>query len=117
MRTGQRPIAAFIGGAGSDAVVQYVENEDGGIIGANVVIGGAAPVEAVIAAIGAASDVVVNALHDDVLALPSLSFSSKKVHDCLILVELRIQLCAAEQKIRKQQNRAAHIEVKSDLQK
>jgi hypothetical protein len=73
---GERPITAFIGGEGSDVSVQFVENKAEKIVGANIVMGESAPVIALVRAIGHASNVVINEKYLDVLAVPSLSFTT-----------------------------------------
>lgn len=65
---GQRPIVAFIGGPGEQVAVQFVE-ASGRIVGANISIGGAAPVRAMIDAIGHASSVLINAQSASSVAL------------------------------------------------
>jgi len=75
---GERPITAFIGGEGGDVSVQFVENSKEKIIGANIVVGEAAPVIAIVNSISHASNVVINEKYLDALAVPSLSFTGKK---------------------------------------
>lgn len=69
---GQRPIVAYVGGPGSTVAVQFVEANKR-IVGANVSAGGAAPVRALIEALGLASSVLINEQNATALALPSLS--------------------------------------------
>ena len=67
---GQRPVVAYVGGAGDAVAVQFVESNKK-IVGANVSVGGSAPVRALVEAVGLASTVVINALNKDALALAS----------------------------------------------
>jgi len=69
-RPGERPIVAFVGGSSKAVAVQFVENNNE-IVGANIVIGGAAPVRAMIEVIGHANTVLVNQQQSLSVALPS----------------------------------------------
>lgn len=69
---GQRPVVAYIGGPGDAVAVQFVESNKR-IVGANVCVGGSAPIRAMVDAVGLASSVVINELNKTAIALPSLS--------------------------------------------
>jgi len=69
---GQRPVVAFVGGDGDAVAVQFVEDNEE-IVGANVIVGGAAPVSGLVDAIGHATTVLLNAQAADAVALPSTS--------------------------------------------
>ena len=58
-KKGQRPIVAYVGGPGDKVAVQFVE-ANAKIVGANICIGGAAPVRALVEALGHASSVLIN---------------------------------------------------------
>lgn len=58
-KKGQRPIVAYVGGPGDRVAVQFVE-ANAKIVGANISIGGAAPVRALVEALGHASSVLIN---------------------------------------------------------
>ncbi len=74
---GQRPIVALYGGPGDNVAVQFVER-GGSIVGANVVVGGGAPVKGLVDAVAHAACVLVNAHYSGVVALSSLSVSNGK---------------------------------------
>ena len=69
---GQRPIVAYVGGPGNTVAVQFVEANKK-IVGANISVGGASPVRALVEALGLASSVLLNEQNATALALPSLS--------------------------------------------
>lgn len=69
---GQRPIVAYVGGPGSEAAVQFVESNKK-IVGANICIGGSAPIRAMVDAVGHASSVLINVQNANALALPSVA--------------------------------------------
>lgn len=74
---GERPVVAFVGkDTNTDVAVQFVESNEE-IVGANVVVGGAAPIRALVDAMGHASTVLVNQQHEKCLALPCSSFYNK----------------------------------------
>jgi hypothetical protein len=71
---GQRPIVAFVGGAGSHCAIQFAQRKDGaGIVGANITAGADAPVSAIVEAITEAACGVINAQQAGSLAVPSCS--------------------------------------------
>lgn len=74
---GQRPIVALYGGPGENVAVQFVERA-GAIVGANVVVGGGAPVKGLVDAIAHAACVLVNSQYSGVIALSSLSVTNGK---------------------------------------
>jgi len=74
---GQRPIVALYGAPGDAVAVQFVERS-GAIVGANVVVGGGAPVRGLVDGIAHAAVVLVNAQYANVVAVPSLSVSNGK---------------------------------------
>jgi hypothetical protein len=53
-------------------------------LGANVVVGGAAPIRGLIAAIGQASSVMINTMYSDCIAIPSVSI--RKGKDTTVIV-------------------------------
>jgi len=69
-RPGERPIVAFVGGTSKAVAVQFVENSNE-IVGVNIIIGGAAPVRAMIEVIGHANTVLVNQQQPSSVALAS----------------------------------------------
>ena len=75
---GQRPIVAFVGGDSKAVAVQFVENEKKAIVGANIVIGGKAPVSGLVDAVGHAATVLINNQQAESLAIPSASFTKDK---------------------------------------
>lgn len=54
------------------------------ILGANVVVGGDAPVKAMVAAIGQASNVMINTMYPNFIAIPSASI--RKGNDTTVIV-------------------------------
>jgi hypothetical protein len=81
---GQRPIVAFVGGAGAQCAVQFVER-DSAIVGANVSVGSEAPVRAMIDAIGHAANVVMTEQVADGFAVSSTSIINKKGETVLVI--------------------------------
>lgn len=69
-KKGQRPIVAYVGGPGDQVAVQFVEANKK-IVGANICVGGAAPMRALVDAIGHASTVLINEQSKAGLALPA----------------------------------------------
>jgi hypothetical protein len=75
---GQREVCVYVGGgSGGQCAVQYVQapaagEEDGPIVGANVVVSEDASVLAMVDAAGAAASVLLNEHSTDSLALPSI---------------------------------------------
>lgn len=76
-RYGDRPIVAFVGGAGSEVAVEFAER-DKIIVGANIVAGSETPVSGIIEAIGLATSVLTNQRLPNVVAIPSLSITKAK---------------------------------------
>lgn len=72
---GQRPIAAFVGGAGSKVLVQFKGTDN--IVGATVVVGEDAPMEALVSGLGHAASTMMNSEYPDSVAVPSVSFTGK----------------------------------------
>jgi hypothetical protein len=84
-RNGDRPIVAFVGGAGSDLAVEFAER-DKVIVGANIVAGSETPVRGIIDAIGLAASVLANQRLPNIVAIPSLSITKAK--DTTIIIGL-----------------------------
>ncbi|KAJ1432747.1 hypothetical protein B484DRAFT_394836 [Ochromonadaceae sp. CCMP2298] len=76
-QAGQRPIVAFVGGPGDAVSVQFVESEEE-IVGANVVVGGSAPVMALVDGLGLAATVLLNTQQPGALALACTSMVKGK---------------------------------------
>lgn len=70
----QRPIVACYGGPGDTVAIQFCESNKK-IVGANVVVGGTAPIRGLIDAIGLATTIYINSTRNDILALPSTCIS------------------------------------------
>lgn len=72
---GQRPIAAIVGGPGAQVAVQFKGTEK--IVGATIVIGSDAPIEALVSSVGHATTVMLNSEYEDSVAVPSVSFTGE----------------------------------------
>jgi len=82
-KKGERPIVAFVGGAGSDIAVQFVQSNKK-IVGANVIAGESAPVRGLIAAVGEAACVLINAQSATSIAVPSIALT--KGNDTIVVI-------------------------------
>lgn len=80
-QAGQRPVTALVGtsGAASAAGVQFVSSDDDEIVGANVVVSGAAPMQALVEGLVVGGTTVVNDASSDAVALPSIALTSGKL--------------------------------------
>ena len=82
-KRGERPVVAYVGGAGSDIAIQFVQSNKK-IVGANVVAGEGAPVRGIVAAIGEAACALINEQNTSSIAVPSVSFT--KGNDTVVVI-------------------------------
>lgn len=96
-KNGERPVVAFVGGAGSDIAIQFVQSNKK-IVGANIVAGESAPVRGIVAAVGEAACAVINAQTTSSIAVPSVSFT--KGNDTVVVIngDDSIAIAAAQKK-------------------
>jgi hypothetical protein len=73
---GQRPIVAYVGGAGDVVAVQFVEVKEQ-IVGANIIVGEDAPIRGLVDSLGHATCVLMNEQQPDSIALASTSIVNK----------------------------------------